>query len=348
MNKKAQWVLLAILVLALGHSTFIGAMPFQDDPNAINEPETNFEYLWKAMDREYALFDEKNVDWKLLYKIYRPKVTSKTTNKELFKIMAQMLGHLNDNHVVLRGMGKNYVAGILNEVKMEDFSVDLIKDKYLKNCKELVYGNLIYGWVTRDIAYFHLKFFEHLSESTHAIDEIMAEFKDAKGMIIDIRGNGGGDDPVGKAIADRFADRKRMYIQSALRNGPDYDDFEPYHPWYVEPNGPIQFTKPTVLLTNRFSKSAAENFALAMKVLPHVIQVGDFTSGVFADAIGKRLPNRWLFGCSFRKFVDQNGFCWEGIGVPVDLRIINSREDILNKRDKVLEFAVEVIDTKSQ
>ena len=320
----------------------------QDQSSLINEPIANFEHLWKTMERDYALFDVKNIDWKLLYKIYRPKVTAKTTDEELFTIMSQMLGHLNDNHVVLRGMGKNFIAGILNELRMEDFSKELISKIYVRNSKELVGGNFKYGWITNNIGYFHVQFFENQSASERAIDQIIDEFENAKGIIIDIRGNDGGDEPVENAVANRFADKKRLYIKSARRNGPEYDDFEPFKSWYIEPAGRFQFTKPVILITNRQTKSAAENFTLGMKTMPHVIHIGDYTSGVFADAIGKRLPNRWLFGCSFRKFVDRNGFCWEGIGVPPDLRIFNTKEDIMKNQDKVLEFALEVIRQKTR
>jgi C-terminal processing protease CtpA/Prc len=108
----------------------------------------------------------------------------------------------------------------------------------------------------------------------------------------------------------------------------------------VEPDGPFQFKKNVVLLIHRHSLSAAENFALAMRVIPHVTLVGDMTSGCFADAYGTRLPNGWRFSISFKLFTDQNGFCWEGIGVPPDLRQINSVADIKNKTDRVLELTV--------
>jgi C-terminal processing protease CtpA/Prc len=55
------------------------------------------------------------------------------------------------------------------------------------------------------------------------------------------------------------------------------------------------------------------------------------------------LPNGWEYSISYTLFTDQNGFCWEGIGVPPDLRIINTQEDIAQKNDKVLEFAMELI-----
>jgi carboxyl-terminal processing protease len=163
------------------------------------------------------------------------------------------------------------------------------------------------------------------------------------GIIIDVRQNGGGDDRVGKIIADRFAKEKKMYMITRIRNGPNHDDFTEPKLWYVEPDGPVQFTKPVILLTHRHSVSAAENFALAMPVIPHATLVGDFTSGCFADMRWETLPNGWGYSISYTLFTDQNGFCWEGIGVPPDLRIINTAEDITQKNDRVLEFAMELI-----
>jgi tetratricopeptide (TPR) repeat protein len=40
---------------------------------------------------------------------------------------------------------------------------------------------------------------------------------------------------------------------------------------------------------------------------------------------------------------DQNDFCWEGIGVPPNLRMTNTKEDISSGNDKVLEFATDII-----
>lgn len=311
-----------------------------------SEPEKNFEYLWQTFDRNYAIFGAKNVDWNALYKIYRPRVTSKTSDDELFDIMASLIGHLNDNHVRLFSSARSFQSGILGEMKMEDFSLDLIKETYLKGkFQQRRNGVFHYGWLSDSIGYFHFRGFGQIEESTAAIDEIIREFKDAKGMVIDVRSNGGGDDRVGKLIADRFADRKRLYMKTQIRNGPRHDDFTQPKYWYVEPDGPIQFTKPVILLTHRFSVSAAENFALAMRVLPHVTVVGDATSGVFADVYGDRLPNGWRFSVSFKLFVDQNDFCWEGIGVPMDIRQTNTKKDIEQKKDKVIDLAVALIES---
>jgi C-terminal processing protease CtpA/Prc len=127
------------------------------------------------------------------------------------------------------------------------------------------------------------------------------------------------------------------------RTGPTYDDFAEPKSWYVEPEGPAQFTGPVYLLTDRTSISAAENFALAMKVLPHVTQVGDLTSGAVADNAHAELPNGWELSYSHNLFLDHAGRCWEGLGVPPDIRQLNSDEDLAQGKDRVLELALALV-----
>jgi hypothetical protein len=110
-----------------------------------------------------------------------------------------------------------------------------------------------------------------------------------------------------------------------------------------EAGGPAQFTKTILLLTDQTSVSAAENFALAMKVLPHVVQVGDFASGCFADAAAAELPNGWSFSYSYNLFMDRRGFCWEGIALPPEIRQINAQADVRQDKDPVFELAVAII-----
>ena len=344
MNRTFPSPLILLALIALS-----GASPGIAEPAAeLSEPEENFEHLWRTFDRNYALFGAKKVDWDALYALYRPQVTAETTGDELFEIMSNLLAHLNDNHVRLTAGERRFQSGILGEMEMKDFSLDLVKEKYLGNDFETrVRDVFTYGWLSQQIGYFHFRGFGALARSTAAIDEIIETFHNARGIVVDVRANGGGDDRVGKAIADRFADRRRLYMTTRTRNGPEHDDFDARKYWYVEPDGPRRFTRPVILLTHRFSVSAAENFALAMRVIPHVTVAGDATSGVFADVYGDVLPNGWRFSVSYKLFEDYRGFCWEGIGVPADLRQTNSPLDIDDKRDRVLEFAIGLIESGS-
>ena len=317
----------------------------------LSPPEENFEHLWRTLDRNYAVFGPKHVDWEALYGVYRPRVTPETSDDSLFAIMSEMLGHLNDNHVLLisEDLGRFFCAGYLSrvfsgrglEVLEELKSRRPVPASYFESgIEESENGIFGYGWVTPRIGYVHLNQFADLRGSARIVDEIIEEFREAVAVVVDVRRNVGGDDRVGKAIAARFADRKRLYMTTQVRNGADHDDFSPKKYWHVEPAGPIQFTGTVFLLTDRTSLSAAENFALAMRVLPHVTVVGDFTSGCFADMYMDNLPNGWTFSVSYKLFLDYTGFCWEGIGVPPDLMVYGSETEFDNGRDSALDLAI--------
>lgn len=346
-------------------------MPTRDQQTGLKNPVADFEALWRMFDRNYGSFIPKRVDWDLLYRLYRPKVNARTNDRDLFELMSRLLEHLNDNHVKVqsRRPPRFFRSGILGQLNRDargrhipigynipDFSLDLVKMGYLQGrYEERLRGTRLaayfggdfplytFGRLKKDIGYFHIRNFDEAEKTAAAADEIVTRFRNARGMIVDIRGNGGGWDPVAKAIADRFADTRRLYMVTRTRNGPRHDDFTPPRYWYTEPKGPHPFTKPVILLTHRWSISAADCFALAMRAFPHVTNLGEFTSGAYSDEYWDTLPNGWRVSIANKLYLDADGRCWEGIGTPPDIRLVNTREDIAAGRDRVLETAVELL-----
>jgi hypothetical protein len=331
MKRNLYWAVIGILISASIYDAAIA--------QEISSQEKNFEYLWNTFDKKYALFVPKRIDWDALYRIYRPTISSKTSESELFDIMAALLGHLNDNHVRLESPNRSYRSGILGTMPPMDDFFPLIKTKYLHGCKERGAG-MFSGWLTDSIGYFHIQYFENVEQSSNVLDQILYEFRDTKAIVIDVRENYGGEDEVGKTIADRFADKKRLYMLKRYKNGNGHNDFGPPQKWYVEPEGYNQYSKPVVLLINRFSVSEAEVFTLAMRVLPQVTIIGDATSGVFADVDKDILPNGWTFRCPYNLIEDATGFCWEGIGIPADIHQTITKEDIASGHERVLDVAI--------
>ncbi len=314
-------------------------------------PEQLFESLWQTFDQKYALFEAKALDWQALYDIYRPKVTTDTGDEELFEIMAAMLSHLNDNHVLLQAepLGREYSAGYIGKYlnkmglagALQFLARRPLPERYFRSPPATICeGRFLYGWVDEGIGYFHINSFQDIDASAAAVDSILEYFTGARAMIVDVRRNSGGDDRVSKEVADRFADRQRLYMVTRDRNGPAHGDFDPPKYWIVNPE-PHTFTKPVILLTNRLSVSSGENFTLAMRVLPHVTVVGDFTSGCFADMAWYDLPNGWRYSLSKNWFVDYAGRCWEGIGVPPDIMVPG--EELRENVDPAFELALELL-----
>ncbi len=320
---KKYFILMLLLIMAFS--------PLALAQSSAPTPEDIFERIWKTFDQRYALFNAKSVDWQKLHDVYRPRIESSMTDEELFVILTDMLSHLNDNHVMLlaptlgRDFSAGYVAPYIDEMGLQGTLQFLeqhpLPAKYFKDAPDtLGEGVFQYAWVDRNVGYIHFYGFQPKVGNAAAIDSMLNYFSTARALIVDIRHNSGGHDKVGKIIADRFADKRRLYMVSRDRNGPEYDDFKEPRYWHVEPSS-TTFTKPVILLANRFSASAAENFTLAMRVLPHVTVLGDFTSGCFADMEWFDLPNGWRCSLSKNYFVDYEGKCWEGIGVPPDIMV---------------------------
>jgi hypothetical protein len=311
--------------------------------DSINPVEV-FDQAWQLLNSNYPFFDQQGIDWKALYKVYRPKVSPTTSEDELFTILCNMLEHFNSGHINLETGSKRFCSNVRTNAKMEDFSWKLVRGKYLNNSFKSSSDSLLYyGWLTNDLAYMRIRRFPPKDILEKYIDNIIGEMSMAKGMIVDIRGNPGGNGAGVAALGSRFADRKRLYMRNFNRiGGPDKDYPSPTY-YYIEPRGPVQYKGPVILLQNVYSESGADNFALAMRVLPNVTSVGESTGGCFSTYYPDKLINGWTLSMPWSYAADQNDFCWEGIGVPPDLRKANTKEDIAAGNDKVLEFGIDIL-----
>ena len=315
-------------------------------PVAPNTPEENFEKLWQEYDRMYGSFEVKYIDWNALYAQYRPMVKPTTTDAELFSIMVNLLRPLDDNHVFLRPLRtsglKPFEGGILGRRKFEDYDKN-VAQKYLTE-KKTVGNAIIFGKLTSEIGYINLLHFSNdFNFYTKAMEDILDELKETKGIVIEMRENDGGEDRVSQYIANRFASEKNLSFTSRLRNGPKHTDFAaPLH-FYTEPKGNYQYTKPVVVLTRRVTFSSGETFVLGMKQNKNVTLVGDSTGGGVPDAMRRELPNGWVFRVPIADVRGPKGESYEGIGIAPDILIKNQKLDLQAGKDAALEKAIELL-----
>ena len=327
---------------------------------SIRDPEKNFDVLWETFNKRYPFFHLRNVNWKKQRDTYRSRVTSKTSDDELFEIFCQMLDPLNDGHVELKTKAStNRKTRYFNPEKpprfRQEFTTREIKQLFKTTEKTLIkhcFGKLTETktWMLRycrssKFGYIRILEFEGVSKRklTGALDNIALDFGDLKGIIIDIRDNPGGDDSIAIAIINRFCDRKRVAFHRKTKIGPGEDDFTPLKTWYLEPQGDVQFTRPIVLLTCDFVFSGGEVFALAIKELPHVTIIGDHTNGIFSYQLEKKLLNGWKYRLSYQVYLSADMVCYEGKGVPVDIELFNKKADMENGIDPLITRALNVI-----
>jgi hypothetical protein len=340
---KKQLIILAILAGLFLASCDKMLLP-DETPN---NPVSNFDDLWNAYDQMYGGFIVKNIDWDSVYTVYRPQINENSSDEDLYLVLTQMLDILYDNHVYLMPANCNlgmYQSGILGDLKTcNDFSVSAVKDNYLSDEKVLE-DAIFYGKLSDDIGYIYIGSMGKSEKYyINAMDEIINSLSDTKAIVVDIRSNEGGMDQNSVFIAGYFANQEKVAFSFKLRNGPEHDDFTPSANYYVKPEGSSQYLKPVILLTNRFSVSAAETFTFAMSELENVTIVGDTTSGAFSDVISRELPNGWIYGVSVGDWRNANGVSYEGIGFPPDVIVKNDSADVAAGIDKALEKAIEII-----
>jgi carboxyl-terminal processing protease len=324
------------------------------------DPEKNFEELWRVFYNRYPFFELRHVDWKEQYEIYRPEVTSGTSDDELFDIFCRMLDPLNDGHVELKvpAIGNRKPRHFTPEKEtqfQQEFPDRQIAKLFKTTARTLVANGFgapqeTKAWMLHycrspAIGYMRILELEGIAKRKliAALDDIAGDFADLQGFIIDIRNCPGGDDSTAIAIINRFCDQRRVAFHRKTKVGPGGDDFTPLKTWYLEPQGDAQFTGPIALLTCDAVFSGGEAFALAIKQLPYVTIIGDHTNGIFSYQLEKKLPNGWRYCLSYQVYLSADMVCYEGQGVPPDIKLLNARVDLESGIDPLIVRALAVL-----
>ncbi len=325
-----------VLVLAGCSEMFV-----QSDSST--EPVDIFELVWSDFDRYYPFFVDKKIDWNSVYSVYREKIDNSMSDEALFTVLSDMTKVLRDGHVnIYTPFGTSAYTGWYDNYP-KNFYFSIIKNRYLLFNHTITGGGNIHYGRFGPVGYVYIESFSGQGNWAESIDEVIRELGDLDGMIVDVRHNGGGSSADANTIAGRFTDRNRVYSYIQYRNGPRHTDFTDLRERTISPGGPGQYIKPIVLLTNRSTFSAAEDFTLAMRELPHVTHFGDTTGGGFGNPIFRELPNGWGYRLPvWRQFpVDLKQL--EGIGIAPDRKINISSLDAQMQVDTIIERALEYL-----
>ena len=307
------------------------------DESPANDPINNFDILWQTVDEKYAFFEFKNINWDSVRTIYRPQVHNSMSQEALFNIMDEMLFTLRDGHVNLFSdfnISRNW-EWYLNFPR--NFDYNLVQQNYLGN--NYYISGPMESTIIDSIGYIYYETFTSPLVADN-IDFLIHRFKDLKGIIIDLRDNGGGSLGAARLLASRFADQKRLGYKQYYKSGPAHHEFTGAFTYHVKPKGTRQFTKPLVLLTNRKCYSATSFFVTMMKAFPHVTVIGDRTGGGGGLPVDFELPNGWRYRFSTTITTDANDFNIED-GIDPDIFVDMDETDRQNGIDSILERALQ-------
>ena len=130
-----------------------------------------------------------------------------------------------------------------------------------------------------DIGYIAIASFADDDTLVSRFDAVLDALKGTKGLVLDVRDNGGGDTMMAVPMMGRFIRDRRPYAHMCKR-----DERGLGAKWieYVDPRGPFTYDAPVVVLTDRWSARMAEGFPMGMKGIGRATVVGTPMMGLGA------------------------------------------------------------------
>ena len=305
-----------------------------------NSRQGNYEALWRIMDEHYCFFDYKKeelgVDWDEVHARYARQVNEGMNNIQLFEVLCNMLAELQDGHVNLSAsfdFGRNWS---FYEDYPENYN-DSIAKLYLGH-NYMIASGLKYIILDDNIGYVRCETFED-GIGNGNVSSMLNVLSSCNGLIIDVRGNGGGQLTNAEKLASHFTNEPILVGYASHKTGRGRNDFSTPKAIYLDPaSDGIRWQKPVVVLTNRAVYSAANDFVKCMKLCPNVTIMGDRTGGGSGMPFNSELPNGWTVRYSAVIFYDKDMQHTE-FGIDPDISLSLSGADILQKKDTYIEKA---------
>jgi hypothetical protein len=304
-------------------------------------PVANFEALWKIMDENYCFFDYKNVDWDDVGARYRLAIREDMDEFALFDLLSAMLAELQDGHVNL--ISPFHISRYAEwfESYPPNFS-SALQERYLGTTSEYyLAGSAKYRCLTEDVGYIYYGSFSgSLTEAN--LSYIFHHFRNCRGLILDVRNNGGGSLAQAELFASCFAFDRTLTGYIVHKSAPPHNAFSEPFPLYLNPSAYARWLRPVILLTNRQCYSAANNFVQSMSCLPQVTILGDRTGGGSGLPFYSELPNGWSIRFSASPLLDARQQHTES-GIDPDIFVSQTHEDELKGRDTLIGAALRLL-----
>jgi hypothetical protein len=327
------------------------------------DPLTTFDIYWQTFAENYPFFAARGIDWQQVRDRYRPQVNARTTDARLLTILSDMIAPLNDAHTGLVA-GSKVIYHVRPGTAMPSPEYDQRVKSFIQRrdlsgpLQEFARGRIGYADLPHHLGYLRISgftgytdandFAANSAELARTLDAVLtparAKGPDAlRGLILDLRVNGGGDDSLGLQIAARLTGRPYTAYAKRVRNDPrDPSRFTTPQPIRVRPAHAPNYGGPVALLTGGSTFSAGETFTQAlMDRTPRPTRIGENTQGVFSDILDRSLPNGWAFGLPNEEFLTRDGRTFDGAGIPPDVRTpVFTEQEFAQNRDSSFDRAV--------
>lgn len=271
-------------------------------------PLANFEALWQVIDEKYCYLDEKGIDWDSVYMAYYPRFDSLEIVEYqdqliVFDLMEEMLNLLCDGHVNLYSPFDISTCSAWYDGYPTNFDAEILTQYYLKDYRRA--NGLKYCRIDNDsIGYVYYGSFSDGFTLTNWM-AVLQYFSACKGIVLDIRQNGGGSMENAYKLAVPFFSSDTVVGYWQHKSGPGHTDFSEQEAMQIEDTR-AWWKRPVIVLCNRHSYSAANFFVSMMRYADNCLIIGGKSGGGGGMPMNYELPNGWMVRFSSIRMWDRD------------------------------------------
>jgi len=187
-------------------------------------------------------------------------------------------------------------------------------------------------WLEQEIGYIRFNTFH--PDLTPDFARAIESMREARGVILDLRGNPGGELDAMVDMASYLVEQPAVLLTLLMRSNRVEVPVAP---------APHAFRGPLVLLTDVRCTSGSEMLSVSLQALGRATVIGERTPGAVTGANMMPLPNGALFMYPFVQTLAADGSDPEGVGVVPDAIVSLAHDQLLEGIDSQLQAAIEHI-----